>query len=195
MAISQLAMRSRGAALSTRSTAQAVGAAAVGGANPRLVGKSLISDIDKVVPGMGAKVASQGFKHPAVLSMIKKNPGKASAIAIAGGLGAAVMYDQLVDIANSDMAQDVRNWAVAAITAIDQINADAHIDDPTPYEDGLVGQTDIETIRIHAGLVSSATDSFERASAAIGGRQRLISLMEWFAIDDDLKQIVLDTEI
>lgn len=194
MAISQLAMRSRGAALSTRSTAEAVGTAAVGGAKPRLVGKSLISDIDKVAPGMGAKVASQGVKHPAVLSMIKKNPGKAAAIAVAGGLGAAAMYDQLVDIANSDAAQDVRNWAVAAITAIDQIKADAHIDDPTPYEDGLVGQTDIETIRIHAGLVLSATDSFERASAAIGGRQRLISLMEWLAIDDDLKQIVLDNE-
>lgn len=192
--LKQLPMTVGSSLPTTRSTAVAAGTTAVGGTQPRLVGRSPAKEMNAVVPGMGDVVVKHGFgKSTKMLALIRNNPGKATLVGIAGALGVSALYDEAVELANSSPVAAVRDWAVSVVTGTDELRAEAGVGDPTPDEDGTVGQTSIEQIRIHSALVDEARAIFKRAASAAGSPSHLRALDEWRAIDDDIKQIIWDT--
>lgn len=148
--------------------------------------------IDALVPGMGrvfqtaAPLRSQGF-----VNLIKTSPGKAVATlatAITGGIIGEWALDEL----REDPDQKVREFAERAARELAELFAAVGVGDPTPNEDGKVGSEKVEEFRNNVAIADAAHSIYKSAVAAVGGEQRLRDLMMWFAIDDDLKQVILD---
>lgn len=170
-----------------------VGTAATGATKPRLVGTSTIDEVNQISPGMGNVLKSEGLKGKSFSRLVRENPGKAAATGVAVGLGSVAGYDQLVELANSTI-EGVRAVATRALEEIDEIESAAGLNDPTPDEDGRIAGYEASAIQTSYAVVAQARDHFKDASAAAGGRSRLIAIMKWLAVDPDLQQIVLDLE-
>lgn len=171
---------------------ETIGTSAAGGARPRLVGQSTIDEIETIIPGSGVAVKNKGLRG--VVPYITANPKKSAAIATVVALGSVQGYQQLAEIASSHPVDSVREWASELISGVDNILASAGLDDPFPNEDGSIAGNAVEDMQQHYALVKNAKTKFKNACAAAGGRTRLLAIMDFMAIDDDLKRIVVEDD-
>lgn len=171
---------------------ETIGTSAVSGARPRLVGQSTISEIDTIIPGSGAAVQKNGLRG--VVPYITANPKKSAAIATVVALGSIEGYQQLADLASSHPTESVRDWAAELINGVDSVLAAAGLDDPYPNEDGLIAGNAVEDMQQHYMLVKNAKAKWKNACAAAGGRTRMLAIMDFLAIDDDLKRIAVEDD-
>lgn len=191
MALVPLRLPIRSAASSEGSTVHAVGTTVSGGSE-RLVGTSMIDDINEVVPGAGKQIAEQGLNGSRFSRLVKENPGKAVAVAVTLGVASDEAYEHLVRTANTDPDAAKREAAAKAQAIIDEMDSRAGVLGTVHEGDDKVAGYKMDEVRNIAHMVNLATERFERACNAVGGKQRLIALMEWDLVDDDLKQLVLD---
>lgn len=110
------------------------------------------------------------------------------ATAITGGIIGEWALDEL----REDPDQKVREFAERAARELRELFAAAGVGDPTPDEDGKIGAEKVEDFRNQVAIADAAEEIYRSAVAAVGGEQRLRDLMMWFAVDDDLQQVILD---
>lgn len=171
---------------------ETIGTSAAGGARPRLVGQSTIDEIETIIPGSGIAVRHKGLRG--VVPYITANPKKSAAVATVVALGSIEGYQQLAEIASSHPVDRVREWASELISGVDNILAAAGLDDPFPNEDGSIAGNAVGDMQQSYALVKNAKAKFKNACAAAGGRTRLLAIMDFMAIDDDLKRIVVEDD-
>lgn len=162
---------------------------AVSATKPRLVGHSVVGKVESIVPGMGTAVQKNGLSR--VKSLVKNNPKKAAAIATVVALGSITGYDELVELANSDPTDSVREFFSSVLAGVDDVEAAAGLNTFTPNEDEVIAGSPAQDIEQSYVLVQHATELFERAAASFGGVNRLLNFMAWDAVDDDLQAIVI----
>lgn len=162
---------------------------AVSATKPRLVGRSVVEKVESIVPGMGTAVQKNGLSR--VKSLVKNNPKKAAAIATVVALGSITGYDELVELANSDPTDSVREFFSSVLAGVDDVEAAAGLNTFTPNEDEVIAGSPAQDIEQSYVLVQHATELFERAAASFGGVNRLLNFMAWDAVDDDLQAIVI----
>lgn len=145
-----------------------------------------LNDID---PGMGHAVKVQGLSSPGTKfkSLIKRNPGKATAVGVIAALGSAGMYDELVDLLNSSDV-DLAETARKILEEVDARRAAAGLDNHYPGGDGMVGEQKVVDLTVDYLEVKAGMDILRDAIAVAGGFHRFEAREKWSNLDPDLKQ-------
>lgn len=162
---------------------------AVSATKPRLVGRSVVEKVEAIAPGMGAAVQKNGLGR--VKNLVKNNPKKAAAIATVVALGSVTGYNELVELADSDPIDSIREFFSSVLAGVDEVEAAAGLNTFTPNEDEVIAGSPAQDVEQSFVLVQHATELFDRAAASFGGVNRLLNYMAWDAVDDDLKAIVI----
>lgn len=174
---------------------RSAGAVTTSGAGVRLMKDvtGVTRSIDAIAPGMGRVFLTSRapLSNVNFINMIKSAPAKAMATiatAVAGGVLGQLAIDELLE----DRDPAVREFAIKAAKELSELLASVGVTDLTPDEDGKIAKFSADEVRVNVAITDAAQLVFEDACAAMGGRSRLLALMHWLAVDDDLKQIIID---
>lgn len=174
---------------------RSAGAVTTSGAGVRLMKDvtGVVRSIDAVAPGMGRVFTTSRAPLSSInfINLVKSAPAKAMATlatAVAGGVLGQLAIEELLE----DRDPAVREFASKAAKELSELLISVGITDMTPEEDGKIAKFNADEVRVNVAITDVAQEVFDNACAAVGGRARLLAVMQWLAVDDDLKQIIID---